>query len=406
MLCPTCEKSVTAAFLATIKRYPQFDYQTSRLSRFSNDDEIELTFGSDHAHILQKDARSLNKGSVAGCFICRSIITHDKIRAGLNQNNVSMPKPSSDLFPIKAEVAFFRQSPPHLEIVSPVQYDPLLNLTLSPISAKESRAIYRSLLPLSGYPSSRESPVGQYTLSHYITRTLQTLKSIYSYPKRSPVEIPVCTSGAVGIWRQWYDTCTKSHVLCQRTESRLSPFKPSRLIEILKPEGPESTDLRWRLVLATTIPHVPYVTLSHCWGTSQHAILTKSNFPSLVRDISHSASLPKTYRDALIVADSLGFNHIWIDSLCIIQDDQADWLFESSLMDKVYNTSSCNIAATWADDGTGGCFIERDSVLAGLTTVAVPFNNGEFIEYQLGNADARKKDVDNAPLNTRAWVFQ
>lgn len=44
-------------------------------------------------------------------------------------------------------------------------------------------------------------------------------------------------------------------------------------------------------------------------------------------------------------------SYIWIDSLCIIQDDNNDWQRESSTMSKVYAGSTLNIVAAAAEDG-------------------------------------------------------
>jgi hypothetical protein len=55
----------------------------------------------------------------------------------------------------------------------------------------------------------------------------------------------------------------------------------------------------------------------------------------------------------------MGFDYIWIDSLCIVQDDEDDWRREASQMKDVYGSSALNIAATEASDGTQGCLFSR-----------------------------------------------
>jgi hypothetical protein len=71
-----------------------------------------------------------------------------------------------------------------------------------------------------------------------------------------------------------------------------------------------------------------YVALSHCWD-----MLTKAGTPKFCTtddnikarqkgfDVSE---LPKTFRDAVRVAQNLGIQYLWIDSLCIIQGNQKD----------------------------------------------------------------------------------
>jgi hypothetical protein len=51
--------------------------------------------------------------------------------------------------------------------------------------------------------------------------------------------------------------------------------------------------------------------------------LTRDNIESLHEDIPIE-KLCKTFKDALLVTRSLELEYLWIDSLCIIQDDDDD----------------------------------------------------------------------------------
>lgn len=115
--------------------------------------------------------------------------------------------------------------------------------------------------------------------------------------------------------------------------------------------------------------------------------------------------LSKTFQDAIFLARNLGYQYLWINSLCIIQDDANDWRHESSLMASVYGGTALNLAASHARDGSMGCFVDRSpSDVApchvplkgpGLpgTVVCVPSNF-----YTRGILDT--------PLGHRAWAFQ
>lgn len=93
----------------------------------------------------------------------------------------------------------------------------------------------------------------------------------------------------------------------------------------MPPHNGKDDALRWHLVLSHQAGPVGYTTLSHCWGSHQPLSLTRANFSSFSSE-SAVERLPKTYQDALVVTLSLGYRYIWIDSLCIIQDDRDDWL--------------------------------------------------------------------------------
>lgn len=106
-----------------------------------------------------------------------------------------------------------------------------------------------------------------------------------------------------------------------------------------------------------------YVTLSHCWGQSQHYTLNPSTVDDLKAGIEIE-KLPKTFRDAISFASQLhNVGWIWIDSLCIYQggpDMEKDWLHEAALMQRVYRESYLNISATAASNSGMGLYSERD----------------------------------------------
>ncbi|KAK0727277.1 heterokaryon incompatibility, partial [Lasiosphaeria miniovina] len=88
-----------------------------------------------------------------------------------------------------------------------------------------------------------------------------------------------------------------------------------------------------------------YAALSHCWGSpgQQPFTTTADNLASRQSGIDFQ-HLPPTFRDAVIVASELGVQNLWIDSLCIIQDDADDWARESIRMAAVYGKAHVTIA--------------------------------------------------------------
>jgi hypothetical protein len=59
------------------------------------------------------------------------------------------------------------------------------------------------------------------------------------------------------------------------------------------------------------------------------------------------------------ITRKLGIQYLWIDSLCMIQNDVEDWRNEASKMSGVYGGSTHNLAASAASDGRVGCFFTR-----------------------------------------------
>src|SRR5438034_4872980 len=80
-----------------------------------------------------------------------------------------------------------------------------------------------------------------------------------------------------------------------------------------------------------------YVTLSHRWGKTMPISLQTSNQSDFERGIGLNL-LPRTFQNAVDFARRLSprVRYIWIDSLCIVQDDPQDWLRESVQMYHIY----------------------------------------------------------------------
>ncbi|KAK0740066.1 heterokaryon incompatibility protein-domain-containing protein [Schizothecium vesticola] len=108
-------------------------------------------------------------------------------------------------------------------------------------------------------------------------------------------------------------------------------------------------------------PHDDYVTLSYVWGqgvmTEGVATATNTSISSLQEPGSLSSSrhvLPKTIRDAMVVCRKIGFRYLWVDSLCIIQDDPEDLREQIALMCDIYSGSYLTIIAADGDHADVG----------------------------------------------------
>lgn len=88
-----------------------------------------------------------------------------------------------------------------------------------------------------------------------------------------------------------------------------------------------------------------YLTLSHRWGAHSRLVLISSLIDQFKRHIL-IAKLSPVFQDAFEVTAALCFTYLWIDSLCIVQDDTRDWEQQSEMMHLVYLNATCNIAAS------------------------------------------------------------
>lgn len=193
--------------------------------------------------------------------------------------------------------------------------------------------------------------------------------------------------------RRWTTRCLDSH---RRCDLERQPFYPTRLLSI-------AADTI-QLVITEGWPDRPlYATLSHCWGKIEFDTLKSNNIEDLKHGIKNRY-LSKTFADAIKIARFVGLNYLWIDSLCIIQDNIKDWDIEAGRMASVYGGSSLNIAASSAKNGTEGCFLKPQYHGGGFRARVCISGRTEIHEFTSGNE--YKRSVTQSHLATRAWTVQ
>lgn len=171
-------------------------------------------------------------------------------------------------------------------------------------------------------------------------------------------------------------------------------FVPSRLVKVTAIDGRLECA---RLVLREELPiETQYLTLSHCWGSLNVLRLEKATLGNFRTDIP-LRRLSKTFEEALQMTIWLGYQYIWIDSLCIQQDSDTDWAKEAAVMGAIYRYSTCTIAASGARDGDGGLFSKRS---------ALAFTDCPLFRFNDFQVHASCLEPWPTPLSTRAWAVQ
>ncbi|KAI1382969.1 heterokaryon incompatibility protein-domain-containing protein [Hypoxylon trugodes] len=211
--------------------------------------------------------------------------------------------------------------------------------------------------------------------------------------------------------RSWIEICIKNHKDCRK----LCPsgeWWPTRLLYVgnLSDDtlGDNNSSLIDVELHETRIkkPKGSYMTLSHCWGDpNKIPKLTMETYEHRIKNGISFRDLPKTFQDAIRLCRFLRSEYLWIDSLCIIQHSKEDWERESVTMADVYRYSRCNIAATASRGPSEGCFHPRDPRLVSPLEITLDTKEGKE-KYLFLDNDMWNSDVEEAPLNKRAWVQQ
>lgn len=127
-----------------------------------------------------------------------------------------------------------------------------------------------------------------------------------------------------------------------------------------------------RLRLVEPSEREEYLTLSHCWGVpSTQPKTLRANIRSRMKNIAWN-NLNQTYKDAVTITRRLGFRYIWIDSLCIVQDNSEEWEAAAGGMADIFANSFLTICASHAKDGSVGIFADRQPSNGAEPSTALP----------------------------------
>lgn len=164
-----------------------------------------------------------------------------------------------------------------------------------------------------------------------------------------------------------------------------------------------------------------YACLSYCWGTQNPCRTTTATIERFLVDISWEI-LPQTYKDAVLVVSALKIRYLWIDALCIIQDDSGhrDWEEQSAQMGDIYGNSIVTIAAANSSSVSEGFLKIMGPVTEPLVFRAPPLplpcsSDSPFTVSARHMLDhiwlvpdrwSAKDKIAAKPLWSRGWCFQ
>jgi hypothetical protein len=180
-------------------------------------------------------------------------------------------------------------------------------------------------------------------------------------------------------------TCLEEHPYCKDSDS------------IDLPERLRVIDVTRRCLIEKS--QCDFVALSYVWGpdVDQSTVTYKSNVEELEGPGSLSpARLPQTLEDAMRVCEQLQERYLWVDRLCIIQDDTEDKARQIKAMDKIYSAARFVIVAAYGDGVKFG--LPGISRPRWVTQMSV-----DLPEMTVTNCVHENIAEDMAVWRTRAW---
>lgn len=140
--------------------------------------------------------------------------------------------------------------------------------------------------------------------------------------------------------RTWIKTCEKTHDNHCVSSNAKAFGQPLWLIDISR---------------NCIVPYAQqqYVALSYVWGATDCASLTLDTLETLQKDKSlSSVTLAKTITDAIDLTARLGQHFLWVDRVCIVQDDMTEKKHQIQSMRAVYAGAYFTIVAAQGLDAS------------------------------------------------------
>lgn len=219
--------------------------------------------------------------------------------------------------------------------------------------------------------------------------------------------------------RSWLKSCKSHHRSCRvglsGTRHGLVPAAepatlPLRIIEVrdLAMGGP-------RVIEPKSGLQAEYAALSYCWGQKLEdtgTVVTRWTHVTLSTNLEDRLNqplgpMPKTIEDAFDVCQQLEIFYLWVDSICIVQDDKDEWERESQKMSAIYENAVLTIGALGAHDVREGCFLPRHqpSLYADMT-LTIKDENLDLGVIRVSMPQENHDPMSSSDWNRRGWTFQ
>jgi hypothetical protein len=204
---------------------------------------------------------------------------------------------------------------------------------------------------------------------------------------------------------KWYRDCVASHgekCSSPRYLQLLPPSKPLYFVDIIDS------------CLVSAPPGVPYAALSYVWGQIKMTSTTRLNLaylqrPGALEDPDILNTIPRTVRHAIYLTKKLGgIRYLWIDALCIVQDDKEMLDFHLPQMGSIYANADIVIANTDGPDADFGLHGLRDAprcLPRSITQSMIPFGDLTLVQRHSVRG-ARRGSTTIGPYWDRGWTFQ
>ncbi|KAI3317126.1 HET-domain-containing protein [Xylariaceae sp. AK1471] len=153
-----------------------------------------------------------------------------------------------------------------------------------------------------------------------------------------------------------------------------------------------------------TLPQAhDYVALSYVWGKTNIPSLSKANLRIFHEDgVFDRIKLARTIRDAVDLTAKLGFRFLWVDAICIVQDDHDVKEELIANMAVIYGNAALTIVAASGTHADAGLLVGSQQNRAARAVVTEKFGKG----LTLGVFPHLDYELMGSTYGQRGWTYQ
>ena len=190
--------------------------------------------------------------------------------------------------------------------------------------------------------------------------------------------------------RKWINSCEENH----GPECKSESYNPT-YIRLLDTK---------RMRLVSGCQKYRYFALSYVWGNVATFKTIKSNLSELGEDgsiLRMRHKFPQAINDAISLVSELQERFLWVDALCIVQDDPRDKQVHIPHMDVIFSQAVATIVSLSGKDASSGLpGVQEESRRVRQCSVTVG-------PWQLfAKLPELSVTLENSKWHTRAWTFQ
>jgi hypothetical protein len=153
----------------------------------------------------------------------------------------------------------------------------------------------------------------------------------------------------INLLKKWVRSCKLLHGARCESPEWLQPAQGPKALRVI--------DVKMMCISAAS-GNCTYACLSYIWSSpdeSNNYRLSLSTLEAAQRQGGlMSASLPRTISDAIRLLQDMEYRYLWVDSLCIVQDDDSDMSIYLTQMDLIYAGAAFTIVVATGVGANGG----------------------------------------------------